>query len=56
MTLEVMRDKILGSCSSNLEVMVSPRHRKDVLELYRKLEDKEESTVQTYKLILVSFL
>lgn len=32
----------------------SPRHRKDLLELY-KLDDKEESIIETYKLLLVSF-
>lgn len=50
-----VRDKILAA-APHLECDSSPRHRKDLLELYCKLEDKEESTVQTYKLLLVSFL
>ena len=50
-----VRDKILAA-APHLECDSSPRHRKDLLELYRKLEDKEESTVQTYKLLLIKYL
>lgn len=50
-----VKDKMLEAAPHS-ECDSSPRHRKDLLELYPKLDDKEESAVQTYKLLLVSFL
>lgn len=48
-----VKDKMLEAAPHS-ECDSSPRHRKDLLELY-KLGDKEKSTIQTYKLLLVSF-